>query len=118
MSIFQIFSWISLLFSLYLAISGFSLLGFKQAVDNPRSNELVESGIYGKVRHPLYSSLFFLALGAFLKEPALFSAILLFGTIFTLLSTIGAEEKVDEDKFGPQYLEYKRKTKMFIPYVY
>lgn len=113
----QILSWISLIVSLSLAISGFRLLGVKRAADISHSNELTESGIYRRIRHPLYSSLLFLALGALLKKPSLFSLILMFGVVFTLLSTVGAEEKVDEEKFGPRYLDYKRRTKMFIPYL-
>ena len=53
-----------------------------------------------------------------MKKPSLFPLILMFGTLFTLLSTVGAEEKIDEDKFGPRYLDYKRRTKMFVPYVF
>lgn len=111
-------SWISLLGSLYLAVSGFSLLGMTRAADREESLALIETGIYGRVRHPLYSSLFFLALGAFLKRPSLFSSILMFATIFTLHATVGAEEEVDEKKFGEQYEEYRQRTKMFIPYIF
>ncbi len=85
-----------------------------EAADEVR---LVESGLYAKIRHPLYSSLLFFALAAFLKQPSLFSAILMFGIFFTLYSTVTAEEKIDEEKFGTRYSEYKQRTKMFIPYI-
>lgn len=117
-SVIQILSWISLAGSLYLVISGFKLIGFSKASDKVDSSELIESGIYGTIRHPLYSSLMFLALGAYLKKPSLFSTILLFGAIFTLMTTVKAEEAVDAQKFGPRYGEYAQRTKMFIPYIF
>ncbi len=117
-SALQILSWISLIGSLYLVIAGFRSIGFSKASDKVSSSELIESGIYGTIRHPLYSSLLFLALGAYLKKPSLFSSILFFGALFTLMTTVKTEEAVDERKFGPRYSEYAQRTKMFIPYIF
>lgn len=114
----QVLSWVSLLVSVYLAISGFRLLGLKGATGTEESDELVESGIYRRIRHPLYSSLLFLALGVYLKKPSLFSSILILGSVFTLMATVVAEEKLNEEKFGSRYVDYKRRTKAFIPYIF
>ena len=111
-------SWISLLGSLYLVISAFNMIGLTKAAGKDDSGELIDSGIYGKIRHPLYSSLLFLALGAYMKKPALFSSILMFGVIFTLLATVKAEEEIDQHKFGARYEAYRQKTRMFIPYFF
>ena len=117
-SLTQILSWLSLLASLYLAISGFGLLGVKKAADTVESTVLIDSGIYGKIRHPLYSSLLFLALGAFLKKPELFPAILLFGAAFTTFTTARTEESLNTEKFGERYEDYAGRTKMFVPYLF
>ena len=53
-----------------------------------------------------------------MKKPALFSSILMFGVIFTLLATVKAEEEIDQHKFGARYEDYRQKTKMFIPYFF
>ena len=119
-SLIQITSWIALLMSSVLVVGGFYSLGFSNAsgVTTENPPELVQDGVYAYVRHPLYSSLFFLALGVFLKKPSLFSAILLFGASFSLNATARAEEAVNVRKFGDDYLEYVRRTKMFVPFLY
>lgn len=106
--------------SLFLVVGGFRSLGFSNAasVETGDATDLVENGIYVYIRHPLYSSLFFLALGAFLKKPCLFGGILLFGASFSLVATARAEEDVNVRKFGDNYLEYMARTKMFIPFLY
>jgi protein-S-isoprenylcysteine O-methyltransferase Ste14 len=114
----QLVSWMSLLGSLYLVISAFNMIGLSKATGVDDSGEVIDKGIYRKVRHPLYSSLLFFALGVYLKEPSLFSSILMFGVIFTLLAAVRAEEEVNLRKFGARYHEYKQKTKMFIPYIF
>lgn len=78
----------------------------------------METGLYTKIRHPLYSALLFLSVSAFLKRPSVFWAILVFGVVFTLMSTVRAEEEFDEKKFGSRYAEYRKRTKMFIPYIF
>jgi protein-S-isoprenylcysteine O-methyltransferase Ste14 len=114
----HVLSWLSLLASLGLVTAGFVRIGLERAMGKGNSDRLVESGIYARIRHPLYSSLLFLALGAFLKLPSLFSALVMVGAIFTLVTTARAEEAVNEEKFGSPYTEYIRRTKMFIPFLF
>ncbi|MCL5021228.1 MAG: hypothetical protein M1339_06155, partial [Bacteroidetes bacterium] len=91
LSIQQVISWLLLVCSLYLAVSGFRLVEFSRAADGSNPGKLVETGIYSHIRHPLYSSLIFLASAAFFKKPSLFSAILLFGSIYTTAVTATAD---------------------------
>lgn len=117
LSLPQIFSWISLLVSLYMLVAGMELRQKRMSLDREGPAQLIETGLYGKIRHPLYSSLIFLSFAAYLKMPSLFSSLLEFGLVFTLLSAVKAEEVIDEKKFGDSYQQYKQKTKMFIPHV-
>ncbi|MCL4510826.1 MAG: isoprenylcysteine carboxylmethyltransferase family protein [Bacteroidetes bacterium] len=119
-SLTQILSWLALSASLILVVTGFRLLGFSRAAGAEKIPlVLVQNGVYAHIRHPLYSSLVFLALGTFLKKPSLFSAILLFGASFSLNATARTEENVNAAKFGESYREYMGKTKkMFIPFLY
>lgn len=114
----QMLSWLSLAVSLYLGFSGLKSLIRRREACQEASGELVETGLHRKIRHPLYSALLFFSLGAFLKQPSVFWAILVFGVFFTLMSTVRAEEELDEKKFGPRYAEYKGRTKMFVPYIF
>ena len=117
-SALHILSWIALIISLLLAISGFRELGFKDALGDLESGELKVSGIYSSVRHPLYSSLLFLAFGAFLKGPSLFTSILMVGVIVTLMSTVRSEEEANLLKFGDKYDAYMKRTKMLVPFIF
>ena len=126
-SILQIFSWIFLFLGAYLVIAGAILL--KKAgkpiksreeetlFEFEKTSELVNTGIFKYIRHPLYSSLIVLTWGIFLKNPTvllLFVAVL--STVFLYLTAF-YDEKECIQFFGNKYLEYKKHTKMFIPFV-
>ena len=76
------------------------------------------SGIYRYIRHPLYSSLLFLAWGALLKAPAPASAALAVLASAALVATARAEERENTAKFGEEYTRYMRATKRFLPLVF
>lgn len=89
-----------------------SLLAFEM------TTELVTTGIYHYIRHPLYSSLFLLTWGIFFKSPSVFAVALAgFSTVFLVL-TAKADEAECTQFFGAQYTEYMKRTKMFVPYVF
>ena len=123
----QLISWVSLLASLAFVFSGlFQLRRFGGGNKRPQQPEnlsfentsrLVTTGIYRYVRHPMYSSLGSLAWGIFLKHMSLaglFITVLSTGFIF---ATAKIEEKENIAFFGPSYIAYKKRSKMFIPYV-
>jgi len=119
LSILQIISWLLLILSIIMAAHGFYLL---KAIGNPErgiedTTRLVIVGAYKYIRHPLYSSLLFLAWGAFLKEVSLLSGLLVLAASLLLIATARVEEGEDLDKFGADYADYMKKTTMFIPFV-
>ena len=79
-SLHQIIAWFLLVVSLALVMHGFQLLRMvsKSArersdpslMDFERTTELVTVGAFRYIRHPLYSSLLFLAWGVFFKHPS------------------------------------------------
>jgi protein-S-isoprenylcysteine O-methyltransferase Ste14 len=89
-----------------------SLLAFE------KTTTLVTSGIYHYIRHPLYSSLFLLAWGIFFKSPSLIGAILSVAATVFLIATARADETECTRFFGPQYQEYMKTTRMFVPYIF
>lgn len=83
-----------------------------------KTTELVTSGVYRYIRHPLYASLLLLAWGAFLKAPG-WRAGSLAGVASALLClTARAEERENVGYFGPAYEAYMRRTRRFIPFVW
>lgn len=126
-SIRQIFSWIFLFIGAYLVIAG--VIWLKKAgkpaktrdeealFEFEKTSELVDTGIFKYIRHPLYSSLIFLTWGIFLKNPTnqLFIVSVL-STAF-LYSTAIFDEKECIKYFGDKYREYMKHTKRFIPFL-
>lgn len=124
----QIISWILLFYALYLVIAGVLLLINKGKSDQIRQDEtlfsfektteLVETGLFRYIRHPLYGSLLFLTWGIFLKHttvPLLFVA--LFSSVMFYL-TARMDEKECIVYFGEIYRAYMKRTKMFIPLIF
>ncbi|MGQ9620978.1 MAG: methyltransferase family protein [Bacteroidales bacterium] len=118
-SLQQIISWILLFLSLCMAIEGFRLL--KTAGKPGRNFEettiLIKRGVYRYIRHPLYLSLFLLGTGIMFKNPGIKQIIP--GTVNLLAVWITAriEEKEMIVKFGQEYCDYMKETRMFIPFL-
>lgn len=75
------------------------------------------TGIYAYIRHPLYSSLLFLAWGVFFKAPGWAGAGLAAEATLALVFTALADEAGCIEYFGEQYRDYMRRTKRFVPFV-
>jgi len=127
-SIPQIFSWMFLFYALYMVIAGVLLLKKKGKSDPIRQDqtlfsfekttELVETGLYKYIRHPLYGSLIFLSWGIFLKHIAfILFLVTLFSSVMLYL-TAKMDEKECIAYFGEEYTEYMKRTKMFMPFLF
>jgi len=78
--------------------------------------ELVTSGPYRFVRHPIYSGLLLALLGTALATNLyLLIALVVGGAYFIYSATV--EERLMTDSFPAQYGIYKAATKMLIPFV-
>ncbi|MFH0817384.1 MAG: isoprenylcysteine carboxylmethyltransferase family protein [Candidatus Micrarchaeota archaeon] len=77
--------------------------------------ELTKTGVYSKVRHPIYFADIALAWGIFLFLPM--AKVLLAVVWLTLVLVFWAklEEKALLEKFGKEYEEYKRAVPMLVP---
>jgi len=116
---YQIISWILLCSSLVPILWGVILL---RRVGKPTdaleaTTQLVQSGIYQFIRHPLYASLLYLGWGIFFKSPGLLDGCLAVVATAFLYTTALADEAECLVKFGEKYGGYMKKTKRFIPFV-
>jgi protein-S-isoprenylcysteine O-methyltransferase Ste14 len=89
-----------------------SLLAFE------KTTQLVTSGIYKYIRHPLYCSLLLLTWGIFIKHITLTVATLAIVATVFLVFTAKADEAECIRFFGGQYQNYMKRSKMFIPYIF
>lgn len=127
-SLKQIISWTFLFGSTFFLVEGYRLLRLKGKSDDQRpekhlykiekTTKLVTEGTYHYIRHPLYSSLLFLAWGIFFKSFSSIGLLLVLVISIFLTLTAKIEEKENCDYFGDEYKSYIWKTKMFIPYIW
>lgn len=89
-----------------------SLLAFEN------TSQLVTTGIYRYIRHPLYSSLLLLTWGIFFKSPGWPGLSLSIAATFLLLATTKADEAECIRFFGEPYREYMGRSKRFIPFLF
>jgi protein-S-isoprenylcysteine O-methyltransferase Ste14 len=116
----QLVSWPLLIISAVLVVEGFYLL---KVVGQPEGSfedttTLVKRGAYKYIRHPLYSSLLFLAWGIFFKAPSWVGGALALIATAALFATGKADEAECIEKFGDAYAEYIKETKMFVPFLF
>jgi protein-S-isoprenylcysteine O-methyltransferase Ste14 len=82
------------------------------------TSRLITTGAYRYIRHPMYSSVLLFAWGAFLKDVSALSILVtLLASVF-LYTTARVEERENVQRFGGEYGEYIKETKMFIPYLF
>ena len=81
--------------------------------ENP---ELVTTGPYAFVRHPIYAGIFLAMLGSMIGVTLFWAVpLVLFGIYFVYSAT--REEKLMLEQFPQQYAAYRRRTKMLVPFV-
>ena len=79
--------------------------------------ELVTSGPYHLVRHPIYSGILLAGVGTVVALSWLWlTAVVLVGFYFVYSATV--EERYMTERFPEAYPPYKRSTKMLIPFVF
>ena len=89
-----------------------SLLAFE------KTTQLVTSGVYKYIRHPLYSSLFLLTWGIFFKNLSAAGIVLAVTATAFLVFTAKADERECIQFFGADYQNYMKHTKRFIPFLF
>jgi len=115
----QLIAWILLFSSIYPVVAGYLLLKRKGKSEKSPENTtiLIKSGIYHYIRHPLYCSLLLLGTGIMFKDTGSFQLIAGSVNIIALFFTAKIEEKEMLVRFGNQYADYMKETKMFIPFI-
>jgi protein-S-isoprenylcysteine O-methyltransferase Ste14 len=87
-------------------------------VDVKVGHELITTGIYGYVRHPIYTGLLFMLLGTVLITGTINMLLLLLAALGFFWFKARQEEKLLTKHFPKEYPAYKNKTKALIPFVW
>ena len=127
LSVLQLFSWTFLIASGFVVIAGVSIMRKKGKSDEKRiekelyafekTSQLIDTGIFQYIRHPLYASLIFLTWGILLKHVTLeLLAISVLSTLSFFLTSL-FDEKECIAYFGETYIAYMKRSKRFIPFI-
>ncbi len=119
----QVASWLLLLISVLTVVSASSTL---RRLGHPigrdpagfTTTNLVTTGPYRYIRHPLYASLLFAAWGTFLKTVTPSTMVLVGLATAALVATAKAEEVATIRQFGQAYRAYMARTRIFIPFLF
>ncbi|MBI3877078.1 MAG: isoprenylcysteine carboxylmethyltransferase family protein [Verrucomicrobia bacterium] len=77
---------------------------------------LVTTGIYRRIRHPMYSAIWLLVIGQAMVLPnyvAGFSGLVPFAALYFL--RVGNEERMMLEEFGTEYRQYSQRTGRLLP---
>lgn len=118
----QILGWISAIFAVVgicVAIWARVYLGrnWSSRPAVKEGHELVTTGPYAYVRHPIYTGVILMALGTALSG-ATFGIWAFVIASFVFVSRIEKEEKIMRELFPGEYPEYQKRTKRLIPLVW
>ena len=83
-----------------------------------KGHELVTTGIYQYVRHPIYTGMLMMILGTALSLGTLGAAIGFLIILIGILLKLKQEEKLMAEHFAEEYESYKKRTKTLIPFLW
>lgn len=81
-------------------------------------HELIQDGPYALVRHPIYFGAWVFMLGLLLLYPVWVILILAVSMVASFSMRAQREETVLEERFGNAWVEYRKRTKRIIPFIY
>ena len=87
-------------------------------IDKLEDQRLGTSGVYQYIRHPLYFAGLIIHIGSNIYFCHTWSWITTFLILVAILCRIPREEKALVEKFGDEYLMYKRKSRALIPGIF
>lgn len=126
---YQLVSWLALFSSLLILFAGiYQLRHAGQADSSQRADDelfafeqttqVVDSGIYRWIRHPLYCSLLLLTWGIALKQLMPLTLVIALFSTLCLYLTARQDERECLAYFGLTYRDYMQRSRMFIPYLF
>jgi protein-S-isoprenylcysteine O-methyltransferase len=83
-----------------------------------KDHELIERGPYRLVRHPIYTGLLLAMFGTCLAGGRVWNAYMVGMAALVLIVKLKAEEALLAGQFPEAYLEYRRRVKAIIPFLY
>ena len=111
---------------IFLAIAGLSIAiiarwkldtNWSSDVDLKKDHELITTGIYAYVRHPIYTGVLLMGIGSVIYYQTIIEVVSFFALLFLFIYKYTKEEKLLVKYFPKNYPAYKKKVKALIPFV-
>jgi protein-S-isoprenylcysteine O-methyltransferase Ste14 len=91
------------------------VFGWRDIHRGKATNQLVSTGIYGRIRHPQYLGFLLLTLGMNLEWTTIFT-FLLWPVLVVMYYRLAKEEDIDnQEQFGEEFQKYKNRVPSFLP---
>jgi protein-S-isoprenylcysteine O-methyltransferase Ste14 len=91
--------------------------GSKIVIEN--EHQLITSGLYHYIRHPVYLGFLILFSGYSVALGSIIMMVIITGVFLLLfIKRMNLEEKLLLSQFGDEYLNYMKRTKRLIPFLY
>jgi protein-S-isoprenylcysteine O-methyltransferase len=87
-------------------------------VTTKQGHELVQTGPYAIVRHPIYTGLLLAVIGTAMARGTLAGYIGVAAVFVAIMIRVDIEEKLMSDRFGETYEAYRRRTRKLVPLVW
>ena len=99
---------------IFSAATYFMIASRKDLFDT-QEDGLATSGVYSRVRHPMYLGIFLMGLALAIATLALVSLIIWLAIFFAYDAEASYEEVLLEKRFGKAFLKYKKRTRKWLP---
>ncbi len=83
-----------------------------------QNHELIRTGPYAWVRHPIYTGITIAVIGTVIFDGELRSIILFVAILLALTHKMKIEEQFMTEQFGSEYARYRQKTKALVPFLW
>ena len=105
---------------IFIGIWGILIMGIGNFNIQPevKSNSLITTGPYKLIRNPMYMAVILVYVPIVIQNFSWINALVFIVLFIAILLKIYFEEQFLEERFGNNYLEYKRKTKSLLPFIY
>ena len=87
------------------------------SVQKKENHELIQTGFYSVVRHPIYTGVLLIFTGNVIIVGDYRGFISLAIVFYSFWFKLKKEEKILVELFGTSYLDYQKKTKTILPYI-
>ena len=101
--------------SIPIIIAGIYLMSRSHIVFEADEPTVVDTGLYSRVRHPMYLGTILLYVGFWTATLSLLTLIPLLAVLLGYNYLANAEERLLTEKFGDEYLEYKKRVSKWVP---